>query len=95
MFVYVDALRFAKKHLMKHFGRLDIKLGDLQKHVRGDKMYPIGGVPESISTMYTIPYKKKYLQSNVGDSFILFANFKDGRLNTVETVIVTVRVIGR
>ncbi len=85
-YVYLDALRFAKNHLLKYFGRLDIKLGDLQKHVRGDKMYPIGGVPESISTMYTIPYKKKYLQSNVGDSFILFANFKDGSLRSLETV---------
>ena len=34
--VFIDALVFAKKHLLKHFGSLEIPLGNLQKHVRGN-----------------------------------------------------------
>jgi len=84
--LYPKALRFAKKHLLKHFGTLEIALGELQKHVRGEKMYPIGGVPEAIATMYTKPYKKKYLQSDVGDSFILFVTYGENGVERIESV---------
>lgn len=84
--VYVRALTFSKKHLLKYFGRLEIPLGDLQKHVRGNKMLPIGGVPEAISSLYTTPYKKKYLQSLVGDSFIQFSIFGSEGLEKIESV---------
>ena len=83
---YPNAMRYAKKHLIKHFGRLDIPLGDLQKHVRGDKVYPIGGLPESISAMYTIPWKKGMKQSDLGDSYILFATYGKEGVERIETV---------
>jgi len=76
---FVKALHFAQKHLNKHFGSLEIPLGDLQKHIKGNKEYPIWGVPEVITQMYTKPYKKGKYKSHLGESFILFATYgKDG-----------------
>lgn len=84
--VFVDAMRFAKKHLLKHFKQLEIELGDLQKHVRGEQALPIGGVGESIAALYTIPWKKGRLQSNLGDSFILFATYNTTGVEKIETI---------
>ena len=40
----VKCVEDAQAHLLKHFGKLDIPLGDLQKLVRGKKELPVGGV---------------------------------------------------
>jgi acyl-homoserine-lactone acylase len=84
--VFPAALEYAKKYLLKHFGKLEIELGDLQKHVRGDKVLPIGGVPESIAAMYVVPYKKGVKQSNLGDSFVLFATYGKSGVEKIETI---------
>jgi len=84
--VFPEALRYAKKHLLKHFGTLEIELGTLQRHIRGDKNYPIGGIAESIAVIYTIPYKKGVRQSNLGDSFILFAVYGEDGVEKIETI---------
>lgn len=77
--ILVDALRFAKKHLLKHFKTIDIELGQLQVHVRGDKELPMWGLPENIAQMYTTKYKKGKYQSFLGESYIQLVRFdKDG-----------------
>lgn len=85
--VYVDALHKAKKHLKKHFnGRLEIELGELQKHVKGDKILPIGGLPEVIAQMYTTKYKKGLFESAVGDSYIQLVQFDTECKISLETI---------
>lgn len=84
--VFVEALLYAQKYLLKHFKSLEIELGALQKHVRGDKVMPIGGVSESIATMYTIPWKKGLRQSDLGESFILFATYNKKGLEKIESI---------
>ncbi|MCB9256037.1 MAG: penicillin acylase family protein [Chitinophagales bacterium] len=84
--VFADGLRFAKKHLLKHFGSLEIPLGDLQKHVRGDKELGIWGVPEAITQMYTKPYKDGKYKTVLGDSYILFATYNEGGLEKMESI---------
>ncbi len=85
--LYVDALRSAQKHLLKHFGTLEIELGDLQKLVRGDKEYPLWGVPDAITAMYTDPYKDGKLKGVLGESHILLVRYgeEDGSVY-VETI---------
>ncbi len=83
---YANALHFAQKHLLRHFGKLNIKLGELQKHVRGDKELPIWGVPEVIAQMYTKPYKKGMYKAVLGESFILYATYNEEGLEKVETI---------
>lgn len=84
--VFPKALKFAKKWLLKHFKTLEIELGDMQKHVRGDKVLPVGGVAESISALYVVPWKKGMRQSNLGDSFILFATYNNDGVEKIETI---------
>ena len=83
---FANALKFAKKHLLKHYGQIDIELGALQKHVRGDVELPIWGIPEAITQMYTEPYKKGMYKTVLGESFILFATYDKEGLERIETV---------
>ncbi len=83
---YIKALRYAQKHLLKHFGTLDITLGDLQRHVRGDKDLPVGGLPETLTSMYTKPYKNGRMESTLGESFILFATYGEDGVEKIETI---------
>lgn len=82
---YVDAIRKAKKHLLKHFGKLEFPLGELQKHVRGDVELPMWGLPETICQMYTKPYKDGKLRSYLGDSYIMLLQFSANGVE-IETV---------
>jgi acyl-homoserine-lactone acylase len=84
--VFVRGLKKAQKHLKRHFGTLDIPLGDLQKHVRGDRAEPIGGMPEVLAALYTKKYKKKYRQSFLGDSFIMFVTYNKDGVEKIESV---------
>lgn len=84
--VFVDAMTFARKHLLKHFGKLDIELGELQVHTRGDVELGIWGTPEVITQMYTVPYEKGKFQSYLGDSYILFARYGEDGVNLIETI---------
>lgn len=83
---FINALRFAKNHLLEHFGTIDIALGDLQKHVRGDVELPIWGIPEVITQMYTKPYKDGMYKSVLGESYILFATYGNEGLEKIESL---------
>lgn len=76
---YIDALREATKHMKRHFGSLRVPLGEVQKHVRGDKELPIGGAPDVLAANMSKPHKKGKLKTFVGDSYIILVDFdKDG-----------------
>lgn len=83
---FINALGFAQQHLYKHFGKLEIELGELQKHVRGNKELPVWGIPEAITQMYTTPYKSGKYKSYLGESFILFATYGEDGVEKVETI---------
>jgi acyl-homoserine-lactone acylase len=83
---YPEALEYAQKHLLKHFGELEIELGQMQKHVRGHRVEPVGGMPEVMAAMYVVPYQKKYRETNVGESYILMARYGKDGVEQIETV---------
>lgn len=82
---YVEALRGAKKHMLKHFGTIKVALGDAQKHVRGNVVLPISGAPEVLAATISQPYKDGMRRTFVGESYIQLARFsKEGvELETV------------
>lgn len=83
---YVDAIRKATRHMRKHFGSLRVRLGDVQRHVRGDREIGVGRSPEVLASNITRPYTKGRLRTFVGDSYIMLVDFgKDGR-PTIHTV---------
>ncbi|MCC6279849.1 MAG: penicillin acylase family protein [Saprospiraceae bacterium] len=71
----LDALRQTQKYLMKHFGRLEVPLGDFQKMVRGNKVRPLAGFPDAIAAIYSKDYKKGMVQGFVGDCLIQLVRF--------------------
>ncbi len=71
----IDALRYTKRYLLKHFGRLDVPLGDYQKMVRGNKVRPLAGLPDVIAAIYSKPYKKGMVEGFVGDCLIQLVRF--------------------
>lgn len=72
---YAQALHTAKKHMLKHFGTLTLPLGEVQKHVRGNKVLPIGGMPEVLAATLTQPYKKGMRRTFVGESYIQLVRY--------------------
>jgi hypothetical protein len=49
--VFSKMCRRCTSSFKKHFGTIEVPLGDLQKLVRGKKELPIGGIPDVIATM--------------------------------------------
>jgi acyl-homoserine-lactone acylase len=77
---YIEAVDYAQGHLMEYFKTLDVTLGDLQLHVRGDKEYGVNGFPDALAANYSMPYTNGRFKSFVADSYVQFAQWKDGRL---------------
>ncbi|MEO6758939.1 MAG: penicillin acylase family protein, partial [Saprospiraceae bacterium] len=71
----LDALQHTQRYLLKHFGRLDVPLGDYQKMVHGKLEFPLAGLPDAIAAIYSKPYTKGRVQGFVGDCFIQLVRF--------------------
>jgi len=75
----VAAMRFAKKHLLKHFKTIHVQLGDIQRHIRGDVSLPIAGGPDILAAVHTEFHDKGILKASAGDSYIELVRYgKDG-----------------
>ena len=83
---YADALKSAAKHMKRHFGSLRVRLGDVQKHVRGDKIIGVGGAPDVLAANMSKPYKKGMLKTFVGDSYIILVDFDEEGTPRIETI---------
>lgn len=83
---YIKSVEYAQKHLKKHFGTIHVKLGDLQKLVRGKKELPVGGINDVVAATACVEHENGRFKSDVGDSYIMLVKFgKD----TVELQTVT------
>ncbi|MCW3086647.1 MAG: peptidase penicillin amidase [Sediminibacterium sp.] len=72
-------LTTVREEMMKHFGRTDLRLGEIQKLVRGDKEIPLPGLPDVLAPMYSVPYKNGMLKGTQGDAYVELVRFtKDG-----------------
>ncbi len=82
---YAQALRSSKRHMLKHFGSLSVPFGKVQKHVRGNKELPVGGMPEVLAATITQPYKNGMRKTFVGESYIQLVRYSKQGVE-VETV---------
>ncbi len=82
----VETFKYVNNYLQSNFGKTDIALGDLQKLVRGDKAFPLGGFPDVLSPQWTAPYKNGQLKSIGGDGLIMFVRFAKEGLPKIETI---------
>lgn len=79
--LFVEAVTYAKDHLLEYFETVDVTLGELQLHVRGDKEYGVSGFADVLAANYNMPYTNGRFKTFVADSYVQFAQWKDGYLS--------------
>ncbi len=82
----VETFTYVNDYMQTNFGRTDLALGDIQKLVRGDKDWPLGGFPDLLSPQWTEPYNAGRLKSVGGDGLIMFVRFAKNELPKIETI---------
>jgi acyl-homoserine-lactone acylase len=71
----LEALTYAKEYLVRNFGTIDISLGEYQRLQRGDKSFPLAGLPDLLATMYSMPSENGRLRGVIGDCYVAFAKY--------------------
>ena len=82
----VEGLRVAKKHMLKHFNKIDAPLKEVQYISKGDKELPIWGGMDIISAVGTKTMKDGRLKGRSGDSYISFVRFSKDQPVKIETI---------
>ena len=75
--VLVETLAKVQKYLKKHFGRINVPLGELQRHSRGNINIPMGGAPDVLAAIYSKQLSNGHLRPVVGESYIQMVRFSD------------------
>ncbi len=75
-----------KTYLQTNFGTENIVLGDVQKLVRGNKEWPLWGLPDVLSPQWTEKHKDGKLKSIGGDGLIMFVRFAKNSLPKIESI---------
>ena len=68
-------LKKTKAYMMKHFKTTNVRLGDFQKLVRGERALPIFGLPDVITAMRGVNYKNGRIRISHGESYIGMVRF--------------------
>lgn len=83
----VQLCQYVHDFLMKHYGRLDVTLGEFQRLKRGNEDWPQAGMPDVLAAVMSEPFGESKRKMNSGDAYIGFVKFpKDGGLPFIETV---------
>ncbi len=82
----LGGLKFAKDYLLKYFGTLELKYGDLLRHRRGNKDYAIGGYPDVLASMMGLPDKDGRFKAMRGEDLIIYAYFNENGLQKIESI---------
>ncbi|MBL0181499.1 MAG: penicillin acylase family protein [Chitinophagaceae bacterium] len=82
----IETFTHVKTYMETNFGRTDLVLGDIQKLVRGDKTWPLGGFPDLLSPQWTEPWANGILKSIGGDGLIMFVRFQKNELPKIESI---------
>ncbi len=89
--VFVEALRKAKKYVLKHYGTIRVPFGKMHIHRRekGRSLsYPSSGMPENIAAMAYVRDKKEKgkLRTYSGESYILIVQYDENGIAKLETI---------
>ncbi len=82
----LESLAYTEDHFLKYFGRVDVKLGEYQLLVRGDREEPVDGMFDVITAMHSTPYKKGRAKAYAGESYIMMIRYPEEGLPVIETV---------
>ena len=81
-----EALSKTKKYLLKHFGKIDILLGELQRHTRGNIDLPVSGLTDMIAPSYVVDDDGGRFRVVSGESYIMLTRYSKKGVE-IETVI--------
>ena len=82
----VTSIRTAKKHLIKYFKTINVKLGDLQRHIRGKISLPMGGVPDVMAAMMSDRQKNGVYKTSAGESYIQLVVYNKDGIESIRTI---------
>ena len=82
----LEGLRYVNDHLLKYFGTLDVKLGDVQKLVRGNKELPCWGIGDVLAAMESRPHTNGRYKAHQGESYIELVRYSKTGLPEIESV---------
>ena len=82
----LESLQKTKNQILRSFDKLNISLGEYQKHVRADVEIPIGGLVDMIAESSSSKYKDGKVKVVKGDSYLMLVKFGDD-LPEIETVL--------
>lgn len=82
----IETMQYIKDYQLKYFGKTGITLGDYQKLVRGENEFPLGGIPDVLAAMGSIPYKNGMVKNDYGDAYIELVRFPKIGLPIIESV---------
>lgn len=76
---FIFLLEKGHRFMMKHYGKIRVPLGEVQRHSRGDVSLPIGGTIENIAAIHPVIDKKNKgkLRADVGESYIMLIRYTD------------------
>lgn len=80
-----EIIEKVKTYLVNNFGTVDLRLGDIQKLVRGDKEYPGPGFPDLLSPEWGVPYKNGKRKITGGDAYVALVRFPKLGFPIIET----------
>ena len=82
----IAALEKTYDYFMEHFGRTNIRLGEFQFLVRGDKIYPIQGIDDVLAAIKSAPFKDGKYKAIAGESYIMMVRYPENGYPEIETV---------
>ena len=81
----VAGIKKAQAELLAKYQSLNVPLGKVQKHIRGDVELPVAGGPDVLAAMYSIKTEEGVYKGVAGESYISLVRFSDTGVE-VETV---------
>ena len=81
----IRALTTTQDYFLDKYGSLSVRLGDFQRHIRGDKNLPLPGGPDVLAAMYSIEQKDGTFKGVAGESYIELVQFSEEGVQ-IETV---------
>ncbi|HWB65177.1 MAG TPA: penicillin acylase family protein [Chitinophagales bacterium] len=76
---FVKGIKQVKEDMLHDYGKLNVPLGDYQRHVRGNISLPTNGGPDMWDAKYGHNIGNGQIAVDAGDSYVLLARFtKDG-----------------
>jgi acyl-homoserine-lactone acylase len=85
--LFIEAVRHAKEHLLKHFGTIDVPLKNIQIIKRGNKDYPMPGFPDALAANYGKKRVDGKYEGFVGDAYTMIVEYAQSGPVRIESLV--------